>query len=203
MSLLHALPLLVLLAEDTGKPWKPDGESDGVAVMRRERAGTDKHEMKASGIVDAPPDEVLKIVRDFPNHKKIMAYTDKSDVIATEEDGKVVHLYILSAAPLIDKRDYALKYVDVSDWQDGKGYYQLSFSASDKVPPETKGVVRVKTIEGYWKMEPREEGKKTFLTYYLFIDPGGSLPTMIVNSLSGSGLKDVIKAVRKSVAPAK
>jgi hypothetical protein len=61
-------------------------------------------------------------------------------------------------------------------------------------------VVRVKLNNGYWLLEPREEGKKTFVTYYLYTDPGGSLPKWIADKANKTSVPDVLRAVRKHAA---
>ena len=62
---------------------------------------------------------------------------------------------------------------------------------------ERPGVVRVKLDTGSWLLEPREGGKKTFVTYYLHTDPGGSLPAWVADKANKSSMPDVMRAVRK------
>lgn len=203
MLLLRVLPVLVLLADD-GASWKFDSKEEGVTLMRRDRPGTVIREFKATGIIDAPPTEVWKVLRDFQNYKDLTAYAQKTEVVGTESDGKVVHLYVVTAPPLIDKRDYCVKYVDESDWKDGKGYYQQSFTLSDKGPPPAKeGMVRMKLFDGQWRLEPVEDGKKTSVTYTIAADPGGSLPNWVVNSLAGPGVRNTFKTIRQRSVPKK
>lgn len=203
MVLLRVLPVLVLLADDAAS-WKFDSKEDGVTLMRRDRPGTAVREFKASGIVDAPPSDVWKVLRDFQNYKPITAYAEKAEVVATEDGGKVVHLYVVTAAPMIDKRDYCAKYVDESNWQDGKGYYQQSFTLSDKGPPPAKeGMVRMKVFDGQWRLEPSDDGKKTLVSYTVAADPGGALPNWVVNALAGPGVRDTFKGIRKLAVPKK
>ena len=59
-------------------------------------------------------------------------------------------------------------------------------------------MVRVKVNTGSWLLEPREEGKKTFVTYSLLTDPGGSLPKFVADKANKKAVPDVIRAVRKN-----
>src|SRR5512140_266994 len=201
MSILTAVPLLLLLADDAPAPaWKFVEKNDGITLMKRERPGSEVIEYKVNGMVDAPPAAVFKIVSDMGAYKKINPYIEATELRLTEQDGKVQHLYVLSAAPMVSKRDYTLRFADESDWQDGKGFLKLSFKTSDKGPPVKEGIIRMTVYEGEWILEPREDGKKTFATHALFTDPAGAIPKWIVNMLASDGLKDLLKNVRKAAA---
>ena len=109
----------------------------------------------------------------------------------------MVHFYSLIDAPFVSKRDYTLRIVDESDWKDGKGFLKTRWTSSEKGPAVKDGVVRIKVNDGSWLLEPRENGTKTFATYFVFTDPGGSLPTFIINKANSSAIPDVFAALRK------
>lgn len=204
MSLLHALPLLLSLAQTGETGWQKSADTDGVTVYSRERKDNSIRELKAVGVINAPPQTVWKVLRDYPNYKNTMPYMKSSNVIGVEEGGKITYLYSIVSAPLISQRDYVLKITDDSDWQDGKGFLKSSWTAAnDKGPPETKNMVRIKVNEGSWKLEPKDDGKRTLATYYLFTDPGGSVPRWMVNKANGSAVPNVFRALKKHSGAAK
>ena len=129
-----------------------------------------------------------------------MPYCEDSKVLSTEDGGKVTYFYSVVNAPVVSRRDYVIKLVDESDWQDGKGYLLVTWSAVDRGVPEKEGRVRITINDGFWRLEPREGGAKTFATYYVYTDPGGSLPRWIVNKANGSAVPDVFRAIRKTVS---
>jgi hypothetical protein len=198
MSLLLALPLLVLLAGADEPAWKQVARDDGITVLARTPEGGSVSEVKATALVDAPPQDVWRVIRDYPNYTKTMPYTEESRVLASEQDGKVIVFYCLVNAPLVDKRDFIIRIRDESDWKEGKGFLKTAWTVTTQgAPAEREGVVRVKLNNGYWLLEPREEGKKTFVTYYLYTDPGGSLPKWIADRANKTSVPDVLRAVRK------
>jgi hypothetical protein len=198
MSLLPALSLLVLLAGPGEPAWRQVARDDGILVMARTPEGGAVSEVKATALVDAPPHEVWRVIRDYPNYTKTMPFTEESRVLASEQEGKVVIFYCLVNAPLVDKRDFIIRIRDESDWKEGQGFLKATWSvATEGVPPAREGVVRVKLNNGYWLLEPREEGKKTFVTYYLYTDPGGALPKWIADRANKTSVPDVLRAVRK------
>jgi START domain len=194
----------VVLAAGAEVPWEQAGQSDGITVYSRERKDSGVHEVKATGMFDGAPKDVWAAIRDYPHYTQTMPYTEEAKVVSTEQDGKVIYFYSVINAPLVDRRDYVIKLVDESDWQDGKGYLKVTWTASDKdAPPARNNVVRVKTNDGYWLLEPREGGAKTFGTYYLYTDPGGSLPKWVVNKANSSTVPDIFKCIRKVIAKGK
>ena len=204
MSLLPALSLLVLLTGAGEPAWQQVARDDGISVLARTPEGGSVSEVKATTLVDAPPHDVWRVIRDYTNYTKTMPYTQESRVLASEQDGKVTVFYCLVNAPLVDKRDFIIRIQDESDWKEGKGFLKTAWTAATEgVPPEREGVVRVKLNTGYWLLEPREEGKKTFVTYYLYTDPGGSLPKWIADKANKTSVPDVLRAVRKQATAAK
>lgn len=198
MSFLPAVSLLVLLSGANEPAWRQVARDDGITVMARTPGGSSVAEVKATALVDAPADAVWRVIRDYANYKKTMPYTEESRVLSSEQDGKVTVFYCLVNAPMVAKRDFVIRILDESDWKEGQGYMKATWTALEQgAPPEREGVVRVKLDTGSWLLEPREEGKKTFVTYYLHTDPGGSLPGWVADKANKTSVPDVLRAVRK------
>jgi hypothetical protein len=203
MTFLPTLSLLVLLSGANEAAWKQVSRDDGISVLARTPEGGGAAEVKATTLMDVPADAVWKVVRDYVNYKKVMPYTEESRVLATQEGGKVTTVYCLVNAPLVDKRDFIIRVLDESDWKGGQGFMKATWKeTSEGAPAEREGVVRVKLNQGYWLLEPREGGKKTFVTYYVLTDPGGSLPGWVSDKANKSSVPDVLRAVRKTATAA-
>jgi hypothetical protein len=204
MTALLLIPLLIVTADEAR--WELAADSDGVKVYGRKRSDGDIREMKAIGLIDAAPTDVWKAVRDYDNYPKTMPYIEDGKVLSREggEKGdKVTVLYSKINTPLVDRRDYIIRLVDESAWQEGKGFLKVTWTVvndmDDKVPV-LKDVVRVRINEGYWLLEPREDGKKTFATYYVFTSPGGALPNFIANKGNTIAVPKVFEAIKKTVS---
>jgi len=202
MVRLAALAVMLMSADPGAEPsWQKASEQDGVTVFARQKAGTDLTELMGQGTIDASPQAVMAMVFDYDAYPKTMPYIEACKVLSRESEGKVLYVYNRVAAPLVAKRDYVLKVSDASDWQDGRGYLKMAWtSAGGRGPSPAPGVVRVTTSDGYWKLEPRDGGKRTFATYYLFADPGGSIPRFIVDQANTSAVPDIFRAVRRATA---
>jgi len=55
----------------------------------------------------------------------------------------------------------------------------------------------VKINDGSWTLEPIDDGARTRATYLLYTDPGGSLPTFLINKANSSTIPDIYEALRK------
>lgn len=197
-----ALVPLMLLGADQPR-WELAADPDGVKVYRRDKEGSAVKEMKAIGLIDATPREVWDVVRDLENYPTQMPYTAEAKVLTRTEGDKEVLFYSRLNTPLVSERDYIIALKDESEWNEGKGFYKVSWTVAppekDVLMPEKKDVVRVRVNDGYWLLEPREEGKKTFATYYVFTAPGGSIPTFIINQANGMAVPKVFEAIKKTV----
>ena len=69
----------------------------------------------------------------------------------------------------------------------------------DALMPVSKDVVRVRINDGFWQLEPREDGKKTFTTYYIYTSPGGSIPNFIANKGNSIAVPQVFESIKKTV----
>lgn len=198
--MLTALALMVVLADaPKNDGWEVAAQEDNLTVYARDRKDTSVREMKAVGTIDAPPEKVWKALRDYDHYSKNMPYTEVSKIVAREGGDKVIWFYSVVNTPIVAKRDYCIKLTDVSKWDGGKGYLKVIWTASnDKAPPKQEDVVRVTVNDGYWLLEPADGGKKTKATYYVFTDPGGSLPKWLVNKANSSAVPDVFEATKKA-----
>ncbi len=183
---------VLLLAASPEATWSIEGRDDGVVVFRRDRSDSPLGEFKATGMIDASPEEVWKVLIRFTDYKRITPFAERTEIRKVEDGGKSTHLYVLTNPPMISRRDYTVRYHDESEPE----ARLLKWELSGEGPPVVDGVVRVPHFEGYWRLESRDGGKKTFATCYLFSDPGGSLPAWLVNKLAGGGLRDFFRNIR-------
>jgi uncharacterized membrane protein len=201
-----ALPLLALhlLAaappESSSAGWQQLTVVDGVTVLSRPHTGSEVAEVRAVALLDAPPEAVWRVVRDYENQPRTMPYVEVARVLASEEGGKRILLYNVINAPLADRRDVVVRITDESQWDEGRGYLLARWTVSEGGPPPVKGIVRVRVNDGSWLLEPRDGGRRTQVTYSLYTDPGGSLPRWVVNRANRSSLPEVLRSLRREVA---
>ncbi len=190
--------LTAALPTNQKEQWEVKTNNSTVTVYARNKKGSPIQEYKSVGIIPAAPEAVFKVLTDFNRYKEIMPYTEESKIISTEQDGKVVYFYSLLNAPLVSRRDYVVRIVlDQSNWKDGEGFLKTSWTSAKTNLDLKPGVVRVKVNQGSWILESWEKNTKTRATYYLFADPGGSLPSFVINRANSSAIPDIFRALAK------
>ncbi|MCI0672585.1 MAG: START domain-containing protein [Myxococcaceae bacterium] len=202
MSMALVVPLMTALASTPGAepPWNQVAQADGITVLSRTRPGSPVGEMKATGLIDAPPEAVWKALWDHDNYVRTMPYTQESRVLAREQEGRVVYFYSVISPPLVSWRDFVLRVEDESPRSEGQGVLRLRWTAVHGKLPERSGIVRVRVNDGSWVLEPRDGGKRTFATYLVHMDPGGTLPKFVVNHANSTAVPDIFRAIRRVVA---
>ena len=182
---LAALTLAALLAPsiamaDDGPAWEELFVDEGITVWRRDIPGTSLVEFRGRGIVNAPMLKVAAVIRDDDRKPQWM----KNCVgAATIEYGKgpaaVVYNRTGSPAFFISDRDIVLNATTKMHPKDKLLRVDFWKTEHDKMPP-IEGVVRMPQLKGHWGLR-QVDANTTDLTYQVQADPGGSIPTWLVN----------------------
>src|SRR5688572_7312802 len=201
--MLVALPFLLSIgATPANDGWQETARKDGVVVFARAHEGTDRFETLAVSAIDAPPWVVKNAIDDI-DRQDDMPYLKEARVIRRDPRGAVI--YHRMSPPFITDRDYTIRLRDESAVRaDGTIVYVQSWRTANELgPPPRPKVVRVPSVEGYWRLEPIDGGKRTRASYFVYSDPGGAIPQNIANWGSESAMPSIFKALRKRVADKK
>src|SRR5918996_390128 len=115
MTFWSVLAASLLSAPPAGEGWSIAAQNERLTVYARERKGTGVQEMRAEGILDAPPQKVWRVLRDYERYPKTLPYIQVSRVLHREEGDRVTYVYSVVSVPMIDARDYVIRAVDHSD----------------------------------------------------------------------------------------
>jgi ribosome-associated toxin RatA of RatAB toxin-antitoxin module len=162
-------------------------------VWVREKPGSDVREVRAVGEIDAPPEKVYDVITDFEHYAEFMPYLEDGKVISRTQDEVVT--WAIMNAPMVSRRDWVVRVK-----LDPAKKAGTTWTVATEGPPPTDKAVRLKINDGSWKLEALDGGKRTRATYYLYTDPGGSIPTWIANKANTMALPDLFEAIRKRVA---
>jgi hypothetical protein len=145
----------------------------------------------AVGVVDGPPEKVFATVGDYEHFTDFMPYIEKA--VVDKRDGRTSTVSYWLAFPLnIGNRHYQLEVTDGQRAVDGVHVYASDWKYT--------GTGNITDTTGSWEISPWGDGKRSFVRYVCFTDPGGSLPTWVKNMAASSALPKVMKAVRSRVA---
>jgi hypothetical protein len=186
---------------DPNEGWKLASGSKGLAIYSRAHPDSPLKEFRAIGSIDAPTSAVHAVLDDFENYPNFMPYTLECRLLKRESDSIITYQRL--SPKIAEDRDYTLR-VWKKSWPgpDGFTYLDQWKPANDLGPAEKKGVVRLKTCDGAWLLEPTGP-IKTRATYSVYTDTGGLIPAFLANYASRTGISKLFEAVRKQVKNSK
>ncbi|MSQ83009.1 MAG: hypothetical protein EXR77_08855 [Myxococcales bacterium] len=103
--------------------------------------------------------------------------------------------YFVINPPVISKRDYR---ATTTSARTGSGYKVDWKQFHDGCAP-VDGIVRMVSNVGSWNLAAGAEPNTTTVTYQVHADPGGSLPTFMVNRATTKTVLEVFGSVRSAV----
>ncbi len=179
---------------DNPNPWIETKESDGLRVWTREVPSSSIREVKAEAVVNQPIARLWEVLADVPRYTEFMPYVVEARVLETVGATQALEYQLLDP-PLVDKRDYALL-VTVEHGEQLTVWRRSWTVAAGKGPPLRDGVIRLQVCDGTWTLE-KLGSRSTRVEYYLYTDPGGSIPAWIANKANTTSVPALLDAVRQ------
>jgi len=198
---------------DTGWILKSNGKD--YKTYCRKREGSSTQEVLLVGVTDRKPEQIIAAITDYGHFPEFMPYVKYTRLVHSERKSEdvlinYVFTYLDVPIPFVSSRFYNLRYTDVynykgipgmfrSDWVLEKGPYRklptdpdIRYFLSD---PES--AVETTFNQGYFLIEPVDELLRTRITYYVWTNPGGSLPPSAVNIANPVALPGLLEAISK------
>ncbi|MFC1853831.1 SRPBCC family protein [candidate division CSSED10-310 bacterium] len=195
--------------------WIKSGDKGEFKTYYRDVKGSGTREVLMVGIIDAPPARCFKVVGDYEAFPKFMPYIQFTKVINSEkkEENKTInYVFFFLSPPMVSYRYYSLRLVDEKQ-VDGKpntfrskwtlvtkGPYRKTPTDADikkHLKSSWQEPIETSFNEGSWLFEPLENGQKTRVKYYVWTNPGGSIPNWIANKANSVALPALWKALKK------
>lgn len=194
LQFVVALAGALVAAPENPNPWEEIEKDGGITVWRREVPGSNIREVKATMEIDVGAERVWQVLIDVDRYVEFMPYVLEARTLESE-GANVEYQYQLIDPPLVDKRDYVLRVEKSID--EARGLFVRKWSAvKNKGPAKPDDAVRLSVVDGMWQLE-KLGGSKVRVTYYLFTDPGGSIPNWIANKANRTSVPELMDAVRK------
>jgi hypothetical protein len=206
MTLMHAprvlgaLALSFLASPALAAPWVELYEDDGIKVWRQAVQGSDLVAFRGVGVVAAPILQVAAVLRDADREEEWMDSCEEAFVVKQLPNVVDARLYHRSASPVfvISDRDFVLETRTSIDAAAKMVLVEFSTVDDPEVPPRD-GAVRMPSLVGHWKLWQRD-AQSTLVEYQVHGDPGGSLPTWLVNLVQKKHPHKTLLGLRKQVA---
>ncbi len=167
-------------------PWVKDSEKDGVVGYSRTNPRTSCKEFKAVGVIDAAVPVVERILRDAEAETEYMFMVNEAyrlELPGREPTADSYYTYLRQGLPWpINDRDGVGKIDFYYDKASGE-MFVTGLMVESEYKKGDSGLVRMPVGDVKWYLKPVDEGRKTELTYQNLADPGGNLPSDLVNWL--------------------
>ena len=181
-------------SEKKAAKWEFVSEEDGLKLYERNHEGSDIKEVKAVVTYQGTIQEAVDIMFDRLKHPEIFKYITFSDVL--KKNDKCDWSYNQISVPVASNRDYYVKSCRVDNKDGSVSVTWVPFD--DPKYPVTDKFVRVADNKGYYKFT-QVEPDKIKVDYYIYNDPGGSLPVFVKNIAARQAVKDTLWTLHKEI----
>jgi hypothetical protein len=192
---LFSVLFLALSASMAQGNWELKKDENGIAVYTRKAATGNIKELRVLCELNATKDELISTLQNINNYSA-WVYSNKKSVILKTETPRKITYYTQSHLPWpIKDRDLIIE-LDIAPTPDVLNIQAKSLP--NYLPLDNK-YIRVPYSLATWKVT-QASGNKLKVDYTFSIDPGGSIPSWIVNATLAIGpynsfvkLRDVLK----------
>ncbi len=173
----------LVLSSDAGQfgSWKQEAQDKdlGIQVFTREVANSELKEFKGVTQIKAPVSAFVALLKDTSAATKWMK--DVLDYEVLEEVSETESLvYAVNGAPWpVTNRDSVIRSIMS---QDAAGAVTVQLTGEPESKEKHEDYVRMPALTGFWKFTPKADGVVE-VVYQVHANPGGSLPTWLVNSI--------------------
>jgi len=174
--------------------WKKiDVTNDSITIYQRVNSTGTLYEYKAICAVNAPVQAVFESAIADETYRDLKQYVTQNKVYKTK-DIQTWYVYQRFSFMLLNDRDYTLRYDTHYDTLLQK--YVLNWNIANDIGPEaSKNVVRLKICNGSIVIWPHKQQQKSYLQYQICTDPGGIIPSWMVNIINKSTIPEVLRAI--------
>lgn len=194
MKLLLFLSASALLFGATKmENWKLEKDKEGIQVYTRAVDWSNTREFKGVSNFSSSLQQLVGIMKDPSHYSYWMFNTSDCKLVKTVNENDF-YTYAVNEAPWpVSDRDNVTR-MQIS--YPSPNIAVIKMTAAPDMVPEKDGVVRIKEMSGYWQFEDLGNGK-ILVTQQVHCNPGGNVPSWLVNSSIVDNPFNTIKGMRK------
>ena len=194
MMTLACFALSAAVASASSADWHQVRADASATVWTRKRAGSGIHEIRAERIIDAPALRIWQVLGDVDHYSEFMPYVVEARVVATAGN-KVIEYHRIDP-PMVQRRDYTVQSTLQEDH--ARGHYTRSWHvANHQGPAARQDSIRLHLCDGQWTVHADADGQRAKVTYWIFTDPAGHIPTFLANRAGTRSVPTMLDALAK------
>jgi ribosome-associated toxin RatA of RatAB toxin-antitoxin module len=190
---------VILLHSSFSSPeaeWILKKNEKGIVIYTRDIPGSDFKELKAVTSIKTPLSALVALIKDVPSYTNWVYLCEKSQMIKQVNETEDYY-YAESDAPWpVSNRDVVMHCV-ISQNSVSKTVNSQSKAVAGMVLKKND-IVRVEDINTCWTFIPKPNGTVE-INYLLRINPGGAIPSWLVNLAIANGPFTTISQMREEV----
>ncbi len=189
----------VLLFEDSifgQNNWIPQKEKDGIKISSRHAASSQFDDVHVEVDLPGNIEQMKSILLDI-SHYKDWSYSMKKSVLIKElGPGKLIYYSEIEVPwPATDRYFYAN--FDLKEDSVGRTIKLISVNIPDYLPA-SKDLLQVTSVKGFWNISTISK-KTIHVDYILELNPGGSLPSWVLNLFSTKGPLETFENIKQKM----
>jgi hypothetical protein len=180
-------PLLLSLNSNDG--WTNIKQLDNlVNISMKELGKSQLYAIKVGKIINIEPNQITDVIMDVNNYNSFLSNAEsfKSEVITQSDKNLIGYQYIKVDLPFFDDREYYFKMSReqlVKQDTSTMCFWVLLGPFEKEASSINTSAIYLEYGAGIWKSEQISPGKYD-ISYRLYMDPGGSIPTFVVDIIN-------------------
>jgi hypothetical protein len=144
--------------------------------------------------VDMPVSALVAALRDIDSYPEWMPNAASSEMLSARGDTQMVYRLVTDAPWPVQDRDgiYGMHF----ERKPGSSTVLIRLEALPDRVPADPDYIRIRTLTGYWRLHPQEDGSVQ-VTYQVLTDPAGKVPVWMVNATVISQPFQTLSALRQ------
>jgi len=174
----------VTLAGQTQSGWQLSKEKNGIKIYTKKADSSSFKAIKVECVFEGTWERLAAILMDIKLQEQWVYRSKKAYAIKKISENEILYYTETSLPWPISHRDAVVR---MKLYYDPASKMNRVLSVNEpKVLPEKKGLIRIQHYKATWEVKPVEKNKIA-ITYFLEVDPAGSLPAWVVNMFITTG----------------
>ena len=178
--LVSAIPVASAEIPLDSDDWQLHADRNSIKIYTKAQKGSDFKAFKAVAVLDSPIENIMAVMAN-PKSCLEWVYGCIESYGFDENSFNKRYAYSVNDLPWpVQDRDYVLEINTRNDSQTGEIFMDM-FAVSDKISKKSE-LVRVNLAETHYIFRPTQDGK-TEMVWLQHTEPGGAIPSWLVNAL--------------------
>lgn len=186
-------------AKNNNLNWHSTKKSNGIEVFLRNTKNSPLKAFKGVVTVNSKLSSIMAVLDDTDGYPKWLFNCKSAKTINKSSNSITNHIVTKMPWP-VKNRDTVLFNSTAQDSVSKN--IEIKIMAKPRLLPNKAGVVRIENMQGRWLLRPVAAGKVNII-YEMNVDPGGSIPKWLVNSLTVDHPFNTLKNMREVLKEAK